>query len=383
MNDSFTVFLGGMVVFLMALLAVALVNARAMRPVGAAPTPERWPAVSVLVPARNEASRLEVCLRSLLEQDYPAFEVLALDDESTDETAEILQSVAGRERRLRALTGDPIPGGWTGKAWACHQLSQAAGGEILFFTDADTIHGPQSIRRAVAALLAERADLLSVLPRQRTETWGERLLVPILPWSVLAFFPLPLAYRLRLPFLPVAVGQALLFPADSYHRMGGHAAVRASVVEDIALARRADALGARWRLADGTQEIDCRMYAGLRDALDGLGKNLFAVFGFRPLPFLFVWSWLPLIFIGPPMLALFEAGVGFPHPGRFLLSVLAILAGLGIWSVAVFKLRLPRLALVLYPGIILAASAAAVRSFFLHLGRRSQWKGRRLPQPAL
>lgn len=382
MIDPVTTFLLGTLVFLVVLLAIAVSNLRAVRPLSASLLPRVWPRVSVLVPARNEAGRIEPCLASLLAQDYPRLEVIALDDESDDDTLAILQALAKRDSRLRVLRGEPLPDGWRGKSWACHQLAQAAGGEILFFTDADTIHGPSSVRLAVASLLSDGADLLSALPRQRMPTWGERLLVPVLPWSLLSFFPMWMAQRLRLRWLAMAVGQAMIFPAPSYRRVGGHAAVRQEVAEDLALARRVQALGGRWQVRDATAEIECRMYPGLRESLDGFGKNLYAAFGFRPLLYLFIWIWLPVAFVLPLLLAFGEVIAGIPHPDRWAITGLSAVAALLLWGLTAWKARLPIAVVPLFPLIIVTASGAAFRSFVLHLRQRATWKGRRLLRPA-
>lgn len=382
MIDPLTLFYLGIVFFLAVLLLIAASNLRAVRPLPDGARIDRWPFASILVPARNEARRVEVCIRSLLALDYPAFEIIALDDESDDETLAVLQRLAAEDRRLRVLAGQPVPAGWRGKPWACHQLAEAAGGEILLFTDADTLHRPTSLRRVVATLLIEQADLLAALPRQRMLTWGERLLVPLLPWSVLTFFPFALAYRIRLPFLATAVGQVMVFPAASYTRLGGHAGVRGEITEDIALARRAQATGGRWRLCDATSEIDCRMYEGLRETLDGFSKNLFAVFGSRVVPFIFVWTWLPIVFVTPWLVALVEGVRGLAHPMRFAAAVAAILASTLLWTVTARKARLPGSVPLIHPWIVMVASAAAFRSLLVHIRRRATWKGRPLLDPA-
>jgi chlorobactene glucosyltransferase len=381
MIDPLASFYLGALFFLAVLLVIAVSNLRAVRSLPDGASLDRSPFVSILVPARNEARRVETCIRSLLELDYPAFEVVALDDESDDDTLSILQGLSAEDPRLRVLAGKPLPEGWRGKPWACHQLAEAAGGDILLFTDADTYHRPTSLGRIVAALQAEGADLLAALPRQRMLTWGERLLVPVLPWSVLSFFPFALAYRVRLPFLATAVGQVLVFPSASYARLGGHASVRHQITEDIALARRAQALGGRWRVFDATSEIDCRMYSGLREALDGFAKNLFAVFGSRVFPYLFVWTWLPIVFVMPWLVAVVEGLTGLPHPIRFAAAVVAILASGLLWTVTARKAGLPSTVPLIHPWIVMVASIAAYRSMITHLRRRATWKGRPLLDP--
>ena len=179
----------GIATFLGILLLIALVNLLALRRLGRYPLPPLFPRVSVLLPARNEEAVIGDCVRSLLAQDYPDFEVLVLDDGSTDGTGDVLAALARTDARLRVLTGRPLPEGWLGKHWACQQLADAATGDLLLFTDADTIHHPQALRVGVAALLAERADLMSGFLRQRLHTWGERLTVPAIFWCFFCSCP--------------------------------------------------------------------------------------------------------------------------------------------------------------------------------------------------
>ncbi|MDX9832829.1 MAG: glycosyltransferase, partial [Anaerolineae bacterium] len=169
-------------IFQAILIAIVLSNTRTMRRALRHPAPARFPRVSILVPARNEERNVERCIRSLLAQDYSDFEVLALDDESTDRTRAILEALAGCDARLKVLAGRPLEAGWSGKNWACAQLAAQAAGDLLFFTDADTFHRPGAVRAVVTAMEGERADLMSGFPRQEVLTWGEKLLVPFFSW---------------------------------------------------------------------------------------------------------------------------------------------------------------------------------------------------------
>lgn len=164
--DYRTYLQAGIVVFLGALLLIALSNWFALRRLESYEPGGQRPRVSVLLLARNEAVNIAACVSSLLAQDYADFEVVALDDESSDGTGEILRQLSVRDRRLRVIAGRSLPAGWLGKHWACHQLAQAASGELLLFTDADTLHHPHALRKAVAAMQTEDADLITALPYQ-------------------------------------------------------------------------------------------------------------------------------------------------------------------------------------------------------------------------
>lgn len=143
---------------------------------------QAWPLISVLIPARDEAQTIAQCLDSILAQDYPAMEVLVLDDESTDGTDTIVAALAAADpnQRLRLLRGAPLPRGWLGKCHACVQLAGAARGDYLLFTDADTVHGPRSLANALAAAEQRHVGLISALPRQQALSLAEQVMMPLL-----------------------------------------------------------------------------------------------------------------------------------------------------------------------------------------------------------
>jgi chlorobactene glucosyltransferase len=370
----------GILVFLGAVLLVALSNWRALRRLGRAryAAPRRWPRVSILVPARNEEENIGPCVRSLLAQDYPVFQVLVLDDESSDGTAEVLASLPEEDGRLRVIQGRPLPSGWLGKHWACQQLAEAADGELLLFTDADTRHHPAALRDAVRALLAEEADLLSALPHQKVGSWAERLLVPIIPWALFSFLPLALAHRWHWPVLSAAIGQYLLFRREVYAQVGGHAAVRQHAADDLALGRRVKAHGLRLRLVDGGERISCRMYHNAGEVYEGLSKNLLAAFGYLVPAFLFVWLWLGLVF-WQPLVVLGLAGLGMDlSPTSLLLAGAAVAASLLLWGLSTWRFGFPLWLAPLYPVSVLLTVWLALRSLVLTVRGRATWKGRTL-----
>ncbi|MCX7854805.1 MAG: glycosyltransferase [Anaerolineae bacterium] len=370
----------GIAVFLGILLVIALTNLLALRRLGTYPRPPRFPRVSVLVPARNEESVIGDCVRSLLAQDYPDFEVLVLDDGSTDGTGDVLAALAREDGRLRVLSGRPLPEGWLGKHWACQQLADAATGELLLFTDADTVHHPQALRLGVSALLAEQADLMSGFLRQRLLTWGERLTVPTIFWCFFSFLPLTLAHRVRAPALSLTNGQWMFFARSAYQAVGGHAAVRDHPVDDIALGQRVKAQGLRWRIVDVGDFVSCRMYSGFRAALEGFTKNLFAVFDFRLAEYLFVWVWMTLVTVEPLVVSvLWPLGVG-RDLFSFWPALVAVGEMLALWTIAMARLRFPLYLALLYPVQILLLVFIALRSLFWTATGRATWKGRTLPR---
>ncbi len=369
------------VVFLALGLLTALANHHFIRRFDEFPRAGVFPRVSILVPARNEADNIEACLRSLLEQDYPDFEVLVLDDHSTDGTRPILACLARTFDRLRLLDGQPLPADWLGKHWACHQLAQAASGELLLFTDADTRHAPNTLRDSVSALLAERADLVTAFPREEAVTWGEKLVVPVIGFGIFSFLPVALAQRMRWASLSVTIGQFMLFRRSAFETVGGYASVRDHIVDDVMLGRRIIQHGFAWRLMDGTRHVSCRMYRGFWQAVDGFTKNVFAFFDYRLSLFVVAWLWMSVTFLLPPLAVLsYRFNVPLDYP--YSLAALATLESLLLWGMAYHRFRFPLHLVFFYPVSFLLFVLIAARSLFYTMLGQSSWKGRDLARPA-
>lgn len=262
------------------------------------------PRLSVLVPARNEERVVGSCLASLVEQVYPDYEVILLDDGSSDATQAIARGLGfGDSGRLRVISGKPLPPGWTGKGWACHQLYGEAQGDWLLFTDADTTHAPDGLRTALAFAMREKASLCSCWPQQITVSFAEKLVIPLVFLLILGFLPqFVLAWIERIPALArrlprswvralgAANGQFLLVRRDAYEAIGGHKSVRNHLVEDVALGRSVAARlsdGLRLVNCDGTGVVSCRMYWSAAEVWEGFTKNLRQAFEGNSLAFAF------------------------------------------------------------------------------------------------
>jgi hypothetical protein len=292
-----------------ALTAHSLLNARALRSPALDPpvVPGR---VSVLVPVRNEEDRIEACLSSLLDQlSVPDYEVLVLDDASTDRSADVVTAFADADPRVRLLRSDGPEPGWLGKTHACHRLAQAATGEVLVFVDADVVLAPHAVAAGVDLLRSTGLDLLCPYPRQLADTWSERLVQPLLQWSWLTTLPLRRAEVSGRASLAAANGQFLLVDAATYRSAGGHAAVRGAVLDDLALLRVVKAHGGRGGVADGTALATCRMYGGWDELREGYAKSLWSAFGSAPAAAA-VGASLAVAYLVPPVAALTGSKVG-------------------------------------------------------------------------
>jgi chlorobactene glucosyltransferase len=369
-------------------LTMVLVNVASfggLRPV-APPAAAEAPRVSILVPARNEARNIEACVGSLLAQDYPNYELIVLDDHSDDGTGDIARCLGlldDGERRI--ISGAPLPTGWTGKGWACHQLSLAAKGEFLFFTDADTAHVPGTVSAAVAAAREYRADLLSAWPRLITATWSEKLIIPMIVLLGMVIYPHWLVLLLqRYPHLAAGLpnfarrglgaanGQFMFFTRAGYDCIGGHAALRDHLVEDVALGRAVAArMGEGLRLlnCESLRFSTCRMYRSFGEVWEGFTKNIRAAFedslaAFLGLGVLQVCGFLlPFVF------------VFLPGPARPLIIVQIGIIFL-IRIVVALRFRTSWLGCALHPIGEALALAIGLNSWRRLATKGVRWKGR-------
>jgi len=344
---------------------------------------EKLPFVSILVPARNEALNIASCVDSLLAQDYPDFEVIVLNDNSTDDTSRILAGLVQTDPRLRVLKGALLPDGWLGKHWACHQLDRAAKGELILFTDADTRHTPDMLRASVSALIAEHADILTAFPHEQIVTWGERLLVPIIGWGIFTFVPIRLVQKMRWPALSVTLGQFMLFRRIAYDAVGGYAAVKSEVIDDICLGRLIISTGGEWRLLNGSRHVSCRMYRGFWEAVNGFSKSMFAVFDYRILPYILGWLIVGLAFIEPAV-ALVSRWLRFPLTSLPLnYATLSVVISVVLFMLAYRRFQFPAYLVFYYPLSLALFIAVIVRSLFQTARGTATWKDRVLDRPAM
>ena len=374
---------------LLMIFANVLANIRTFEGLRRAEPPQNPPLVSILVPARNEERNIGACAGSLLRQDYPNCEIIVLDDHSDDGTGSIVERLMAEPRTanpslsVRLLRGEPLPDGWTGKNWACHQLSQAARGEFLFFTDADTKHAPGTVTAAVSYAQRNRAGLVSAWPRLLTNTPGEKLIVPVIVLIGFAFCPFWLqqwiqrkperAKRHDVRGLGVANGQFMFFTRRAYARVGGHEGVCAHVVEDVTLGREMAAL-----MPEGERLFNCealdfstvRMYRSFGETWEGFTKNMRAVFDDRGVTFwlfgcfqaaCFFWPFVAIFLVPSPLRWVVGMQIGLIFFIRFLLAA---------------RFRTSWFGALLHPIGLLLMMLIGLNSWRLSQGRGVVWKGR-------
>jgi len=338
-----------------ALTAHTVVNARLLR----RPAALGDLRTSVLLPVRDEAHRVSPCLQALLRNDFD--ELIVLDDGSTDGTADLVRRLTVGDARVQVLSGADLPVGWLGKPHACQQLADAAAStsQALVFVDADVVLTPKAIALTVGLL--RDLDLVSPYPRQDSPG-ATRLVQPLLQWSWLTFLPLRLAERSPRPSLSAANGQLLAVRRAAYDRAGGHAAVRAEVVEDIALLRAVKRTGGTGGVADGTDLATTRMYDDWSELVAGYTKSAWTL----PLP---VAGLLGVLYVVPALAALrgSRAGAVAYAAGVAGRAVSARRTGGRVWP--------DSLAQPVSVGVLMWLTARS------HLARRRgalTWKGRAL-----
>jgi chlorobactene glucosyltransferase len=344
--------------------------------------PENPPLVSVIVPARNEAHNIAPCVSSILSTTYPNLELIVVDDNSTDGTADAARAAAAGDPRMRVIVCPPLPDGWFGKQWACTTGAKVAHGSVLQFTDADTIHGADLVTRSMNAMRRARAQLFSVAGHQELGGFWEKVIQPQV-FTILAarYGGTESVTQSTRVANKIANGQCIFVTHDSYNSIGGHASVRTSVAEDLMLAQKFFAARKRVVLMLGLNQLSTRMYASLREIVSGWRKNVFAG-GLDSVPFGRIGrTMFPLFLLMPPLMELLP-------PLALALSVVEHTTGstLFVWA-AISTAATLTWWIVVYatarenPIYALAYPLGALLLLYIFLsavirGRRVSWKGR-------
>lgn len=339
-------------------------------------TGARFPgSVSVLIPARNEAPRIATCLASIQASRHPVGEILVYDDESTDDTRAIVLEHASRDPRIRIIESEPLPPGWVGKAHACDRLGRAASGDMHLYVDADVVLTETAIERVASIFASPRCSVVTAVPAQRTVTFVERLMMPLLMLTYVSWLPLELVLRTRDPRVVAANGQILAVRGEDARRLGYFQGVAHEVVDDVAYCRAAKRAGLRVAFVDGAEMARCRMYESGASLWDGFSKNiaegvggpfglviaLSLYIGAFLLPWLVLGSLLGGASGSTALLYASSAGVGANLLQR---SALAARYRQSMWGVA------------LHPVAIIGFIALSLRSLWWTLRGELRWSGR-------
>jgi glycosyltransferase involved in cell wall biosynthesis len=323
--------------------------------------------VSILIPARNEEDNILTLLNSIDSQDYQDYEVVILDDDSTDRTFSICEGFAATHSRFRVIKGELLKEGWLGKPYACHQLAQQAKGNYLLFLDADEQVYDGLINSAVHRMQAKHLALLSLFTNQDMRSFGEKTVVPLMHYLLLNLLPIRLIYLLKNPAFAAASGQFMLFNAALYHKHQWHQLSKDRVVEDIEIIKlvKMEKLPAESLLANGL--ISCRMYTNYKDAVNGFSKNFLAPFNYSIIGFL---CYLTLV-IGGPLLVITTLN----------LPLILMMCGLIILSRIMISFTSGQNALlnsILHPFQMINLLLIGLVAIQNQLTNNNVWKGRRV-----
>ena len=347
------------------------------------PTTTSTETISVLIPARNEATNIEACLEAVCESRLRPLEVLVYDDDSVDDTARRVEAIMAKDNRVRLIRGADLPRGWAGKSHACHQLAQAARGEVLLFIDADVRLMPEGIGRLVSGFEDLGAHLCTAIPRQQTITWAERLILPLLHLTYTSWLPLPLVHLSRDPRFLAVSGQIMAIKRGAFRQMGGFEAVKDDVVEDMAFGRLAKQHGFRVVFMDGHHIAVCRMYSRASEVWDGFSKNLYRGLGARLSRLVLVFALYLVCFVGPyAMLAAlagawFAGGLATPPPAQIWgLIGFGVLANIMLRGVLAWRYEQPWSGLITHPLSVACLVAIGVNSYLWHQRGTIKWRGR-------
>ncbi len=348
--------------------------------------------LSVGIPARNEAANIEDCIRSVLAGGIEDVRVLVYDDQSDDETPEILARLAREDRRIEIVGTHQMPSGWCGKQHACwriarHAIEQTAVAERdwLLFIDADVRIEPDGLRRTVAhADLIDhdgKLGLLSTFPRQITKSLGESLLVTAIFFVLLSYLPFGRMRQTLDPASSAACGQFMLVRADCYQAFGGHESLKDSMHDGVKMPRLARQQGFRTDLFDGADVASCRMYEGFAQTWKGFAKNAFE--GLGSVILLAVLTVMHLIgHIAPPLVFALSVVISMNQPDPLWIAIvssgLAVLLGIGQRLIIALRERHSIGVAPLHSVSVALMTAVQWWSWYLHRTGKRNWRGRTL-----
>lgn len=328
--------------------------------------------LSVIIPARNEAANIVPAVEAVLASQGVEVEVIVVDDQSTDETPELVTQLSQTDGRVKLVSAPDLPPGWCGKQHACQVGADHASHERLVWIDADVRLAPEALAALSDYLDETGVKLVSGFPRESTGSLGEHLLIPLIHFVLLGFLPITRMRRSTHPAYAAGCGQFFVADRTAYRQSGGHAAIRNSLMDGITLPRSFRRAGFPTDVVDATPLAECRMYHGTQATWRGLAKN--AVEGIahprRILP-------MTILLFGGQVMPAGLLFVTIHQPVPFTLSLMAVSLSLAVRAVMARRFRQSALGVLLHPLAILSLLLIQWTSLVRWLiGSKREWRGR-------
>tara|TARA_Y200000002_G_C22651105_1_gene651368 strand:- start:89 stop:1273 length:1185 start_codon:yes stop_codon:yes gene_type:complete len=334
--------------------------------------------VSVLIPARNEEINIKRCLYSLIDQSYKNLEIIVLDDDSDDQTYDVVKNISKNYESIKLVKGEAKTIGWTGKNWACNQLSKYANGDFLLFVDADTKLQKNTIAETVNEMNNNDIDLISLFPNRITNTVIDKIISVTIGWFI--FSCLPIIFSNKNPIFSSAFGQFLLFRKGAYFSIGGHESIKDKILDDFELGRLITKKGYNLNVLDGTERISTFSYSTEKEALEGLSKSIFPFFNNKLIPFLI----LLILFLSMGLMPIFiMMGEFFGSKltkskemiAYFIWGLLTL-----SWAISSYRSKQGLRYGILYPFITTLTAIVGIFSIITFLTKTVNWKNRNIIQ---
>ena len=333
--------------------------------------------ISILIPARNEEDIIESTIRSILKQNYQNFELIILNDNSTDQTKNIVEKLSMKNSQINLIDGAKLPQGWLGKNWACHQLSKQSKGKYILFIDADTQIDKNTLSDALSVIKQDNIDLLSLVPNRDTILIADNAMKKIISWFIVCWLPMKLALSLNAPFLSATFGQFMLFKKSSFNSIGGFESIKDNPVDDFQLGRNIKRNKLRWILYDGAKRISTRTYKTNKDFISGYSKNIFPAVGYSISVFVSIFSILLsfVLFSTIPMILYL---IGMEQSTEFIiLSITLLILLILSWTIVTIRFNYSMVTPFSFPILISLILLLAARSFTDNMFYSSTWKDRK------
>jgi len=316
-----------------------------------------------------EEKNIEKCVKSVFAQNYPDFEVIILDDNSTDSTPEILKRLSEYYNALKIINNNYLPDAWVGKVYACQLLYKESKGEVLVFLDADTFHKEDAIIKGVSFLLNSKSDLVTVFPQQIVKSPFEKLIIPFMNFALLSFYPL----------IPFANGQFMIYKKEVLDKFNGFEKIKGEVLDDVNMANLLRINKHKVSVLSGKNISYCRMYNDTKSLFKGFIKNYFAIFNYHILLTIFVFTYLLFAFFYPFIMLGLKFSLNLKQI-NIIINIIILLLSYSIFLITYIKFNYPFYMTFLYHITILLNTLIGYLSIIFTLLGKATWKDRKLPK---